>query len=130
MHAGPASAQMQTYTYTGPAFSYSDCKSSFSTYTLSCLNSGNVTASVTFNGVPAAYTGTIVNSALISSWSTNAGGIGSLNSKDNYLYYSYFMMKNGQIVEWELDTQKFQIKPRHRLKCVYLHAKLWRIRYR
>jgi hypothetical protein len=95
----PAAAQVQTYHYTGPAYSASFCESYTGLGSPPCV-SGSLTASMTFTGVPAGYSGPVGSNQVVS-WSMNANGVGSLNTS-NYLNTGAtgFTLTNGQITSW------------------------------
>jgi hypothetical protein len=96
----PAAAQVQTYDYTGPAFSIPDCETLYST-SPPCTN-GSITASFTLTGVTDNFTGTIPISQ-VSAWSMTASGVGSMSDGSSGVTLTGgvgFGFTNGQILSW------------------------------
>ena len=106
-HTGPASAQMQTYNYITQAFSASLCEAfdneQFPTVPITCISGGNGTFSVTFNNVPAGYTGT-ATIGQIAEWSADADVGVHLKTGDWMDQATYFEFVNGEIVAWYADV--------------------------
>ena len=97
MNAAPASAQ--TYYYIGPAFSIEECEALISEGSPPCT-SGSITGSVTFQGIPLDYSGTITD---IAAYSLSASGVGTMGSM-NDLTNSNFQLSNGEITYWQLGA--------------------------
>ncbi len=104
IYAAPSSAQVQTYTYMGPAFSLEDCEDT-GLGSPPCIGSGSVNGSVTLFGVPANYTGTITVDNLLS-YSLSVSGIGSLSSLSD-LDTTSFTFTNGAITGWLFNAGTF-----------------------
>jgi hypothetical protein len=100
-HIGQAPAQVQTYSYTGPAFNFSACLLSYGT-SPPCVGS-SIAGSVTFI-MPAGYSGSLSTSKIIA-YGFSAPGIGSVATGD---YYNpsdaqTFYFTNGQLYNWDFD---------------------------
>ena len=92
---GVPPAQALTYTYAGPAWNTATCATYWGAGA-TCI-SGSISASVTFSGIAPGYSGT-AHKADVSSWSTDAPGIGSLDSGSNFMTTgSRFTFTSGQI---------------------------------
>ncbi|MDB5492107.1 MAG: sugar-binding protein [Micavibrio sp.] len=90
---------IETFTYTGPAYSYADCLALF-VPSSQCYSSGSITASVTVVLPSSNYTGGFVSNWLLA-FSMSGSGVGSLN---NNLSEANFQFTNGQITAWQLTA--------------------------
>jgi hypothetical protein len=115
-----AAQSTTTYAYTGAPFSLSDCQAEwlgFGNPFVTCLATGNLTATVTFADLPSGFSGAycysvggITCQSTIASWSISGAGA-TLNSTDNICYYRNgdftsvdVVFENGSIVNWYFDV--------------------------
>ena len=98
----PASAQIQTYFYTGPAWDVSQCQYNTGYSSPPCIN-GHTSGSFSFN-IPDNYTGAASPSQAVS-WSLNATGVGQLGT-GNELSGVGFVFYNGQITDWNFGAEE------------------------
>jgi hypothetical protein len=102
VHIGPAAAQVQTYSYTGPAFDGAACHAAYPSPPPTC-GAGPITGSVTL-AMPAGYSGGIGESGILA-YSFVAGGVGSVaNGIFNPNEYNHYDFTNGQLVTWDTDV--------------------------
>jgi hypothetical protein len=102
----PAAAQVQTFTYQGPAFNVGACRASYPFGPPPNCDGGSVTASATIFGYASNYSGTI---------SLGSGGTGSITATVNALGRSLvwpgsacwspssITLTNGQVTGWGFD---------------------------
>jgi hypothetical protein len=87
-------AQMQLYTYQGPAYSFTDCGGVYPP----CLANGSIVGKVILQNPPVNGVG-----GTVLSWYLNGSGVGSLRTGDN-LALAYFNFTNGKISDWNLQA--------------------------
>ena len=76
-------AQVQTYSYTGPSYNYSECIAAGGTED-QCIASGSLFGSLTLVDLPTAWTGAIYLPDYVSNFVLSASGVGSVNVPDKH----------------------------------------------
>jgi hypothetical protein len=98
--AGPVKAR--TYVYVGPAWSTSACHTGTGWSIPPCTD-GNISGTAVFSGLSANYSGGLISTGL-SSWTLNAGSVGSLRSGSNFLPMYKFSFSSGNLTGWLLSA--------------------------
>jgi hypothetical protein len=94
----PAQAQVQIYSYTGPAWNTTQCAAYGNT---GCID-GYISGSVALTSVPTGYSGGVAQSQ-VASYFINATGIGSDSSLSD-LSFTNVALSNGQFTQWQFQA--------------------------
>jgi RHS repeat-associated protein len=100
VHTGQSSAQMQTFSYSGPGFDLANCGMGSPPHTYPPCVTGSVTGSITFHSVSDNYSGG-VGLNQVDSYAFTSPATGTITSSEYVYAPSFsFTLSNGQVTGW------------------------------